>query len=331
MSLALRLGVIVDSEAKLALIKTAVGQVGQRIDYSALLACDDNSGVSATVLAELEQIQNLDAWVVDLNHTGIKSSDVEKVLLSAPLVASIPVIVCDSSEMRDGAAERLQWLNRLITRLQRVQGEVNLQYQRPASSIWLLAASTGGPNAVSEFLQALPNGLDVAFVYLQHINEGYSPALLNMVSKVCGYSARLAQQGDVLEAGTVTLVDPAAKIEVQNNGTLMRFDEPWKGCYRPSIDQLAANLARTRAFRGGIIIFSGMGDDGAASSRLIAQNNGLVWAQEPDSCVVDSMPQAALQTGCVQRTGSPGELAQALAQHLHLLQERQSHESSATH
>lgn len=327
----LRLGVIVDSEEKLALIKTAAAQAGQKLAYSALLD-DDGLGLTPLALAQLNKVENLDAWLVDLNHSGTKVSPrTEQVLLSPSLTADTPVIVCDSSELQEGPAERYQLLKRLKLRLQRIQGEVNLQHHRPASSLWLLAASTGGPSAVCEFFRALPGNLDVAFVYLQHINEGYSPALLNMLSKAGNYKACLAQQGAVLEAGSVTLVDPSARIEVQNNSTVICFDEPWLGRYQPSIDQLAANVARTRSFRGGMIVFTGMGDDGASSSRLIAQQKGQVWVQAPDTCVIDSMPQAALQTGCVQFSGSPSQLAQALSKHLSLLQEQQRDESSATH
>ncbi|WP_020210730.1 chemotaxis protein CheB [Gilvimarinus chinensis] len=326
----LRLGVIVDSEAKLALIKTVAVQVGQKIECSVLVSAN-SGGVSPSELAQLETIQELDAWLVALNYADAQAAKTEQVLLSPSLASDIPVIVCDSSELSYGPVQQCQWLKRLKLRLQRVQGDVNLLSRRAASSVWLLAASTGGPSAVCEFLQALPSELDVAFVYLQHINQGYSSALISMLSKAGHYRPRLAHQGGVLEAGTVTLVDPAYRIEVQNNGTLVCFDDPWKGPYQPSIDQLAANVARTHSFRGGMIVFTGMGEDGVASSRLVAQQKGLVWVQKPETCVVDSMPQAVLQTGCAQFSGSPIELAQALSKHLHHLQEQQLNESSATY
>ncbi len=62
----------------------------------------------------------------------------------------------------------------------------------------------------------------------------------------------------------------------------------------------------------GVIIFSGMGNDGAASLRIFEAAGGRVWAQAPTSAVCPAMPQAALDTGLVQRSGDPAELALAL-------------------
>ena len=41
----------------------------------------------------------------------------------------------------------------------------------PARQVWLLAASMGGPAAVKAFLDALPGGLPIGFVYAQHIDR----------------------------------------------------------------------------------------------------------------------------------------------------------------
>ncbi|MDO3383184.1 chemotaxis protein CheB [Gilvimarinus algae] len=336
MAAPLRLGVLVDSEAKLTLLKTAVSQVGQRIDYCALVPGPDASEtMSVLSLDELEQVSDLDAWLVDITHAEDDTRlSPGAAILSALLSAPSPVLLSDSSELGSGPAERMAWVARLKSRLQRLIGEVNLQSQKAANSVWVLAASTGGPSAVSDFLRALAPDLGVGFLYVQHINEGYSPALMNMISKAGHYPAGTAKQGSVIGANTVTIVDPVKRVEIQENSTLVLHDEPWGGCYQPSIDQLVANLARTHRQRSGLIVFSGMGNDGSASCRFIRQQRGQVWVQDPDSCVLDSMPAATLQTGCVDRIGTPADLAQSLEIFLrqsNFDEEPQAHESSATH
>jgi chemosensory pili system protein ChpB (putative protein-glutamate methylesterase) len=42
-----------------------------------------------------------------------------------------------------------------------------------ADQVWLLAASLGGPAAVKAFLDALPGGLPIGFVYAQHIDSSF--------------------------------------------------------------------------------------------------------------------------------------------------------------
>ena len=63
----------------------------------------------------------------------------------------------------------------------------------------------------------------------------------------------------------------------------------------------------------GVIIFSGMGNDGAAALPVFAAAGGRVWAQSPASAVCPAMPQAAIDTGLVQQTADPAALASALA------------------
>src|SRR5690606_7778431 len=113
---------------------------------------------------------------------------------------------------------------------------------------------------------------------------------------------------------TVTVIDPVHRVEVLENTTLLVHDEPWSGPYQPSINQLTANVARTLRTPSGLIVFSGMGDDGDLGGRLIKQRKGQVWAQSPESCIIASMPEAVIGSGCVDRTGTPRELALALAE-----------------
>ncbi|MBU2884427.1 chemotaxis protein CheB [Gilvimarinus agarilyticus] len=339
MSAPLRLGVLVDSEAKLSLLKTAVGQTGQKIEYCALVpSVDDDKQTEVPILSldDLDRISGLDAWLVDIIHAEDDAGYVPGApILNALLSASQPVILNDSSELGSTPADRLAWIRKIKSRLQRLIGEVNLQHQQAAPEVWILAASTGGPAAVCNFLQALEPNLGLGFLYVQHINEGYSPTLMNMVSRAGEYPAVMGEQGSVIQANTVTLVDPMQRVEVQENSTLILHDEPWGGCYQPSIDQLAANLARSHRNRCGMIVFSGMGEDGSASCRFIKQQGGAVWAQALDDCVVDSMPTAAIATDCVEFSAKPNELAQALAQRLHkqepFTEEPFAHESSAIH
>jgi chemosensory pili system protein ChpB (putative protein-glutamate methylesterase) len=62
----------------------------------------------------------------------------------------------------------------------------NIEIVLPAEHIWVLGASLGGPNAVKEFLDALPKGLPVGFVYAQYIDARFQKALIQTLSRL-GY------------------------------------------------------------------------------------------------------------------------------------------------
>jgi chemosensory pili system protein ChpB (putative protein-glutamate methylesterase) len=301
----LQLGILVDSAHKQQALTHLVTQSGHAVSCHLLLSAQD---------AANQQVldQPLDAWVIDVAEDYCD----EQHLLDALFAQSrVPIILSDSSEFTAGSEDHSAWLRRTGLRLQRLRGDINLQQANPASELWILAASTGGPAAVKRFLAQLPANLGIAFLYVQHIDANQATTLNRMMSNAGSYPAIVATQGIVLEANSLTLVTARDSVEILENGTLViNYGKSWKGSYAPSIDQLAANAARIYRERCGLIIFTGMGDDGAASCRLIKQVGGKAWAQSPDDCTSDSMPVSALATGCISLSGTPEYLARSLAQ-----------------
>ena len=57
---------------------------------------------------------------------------------------------------------------------------------------------------------------------------------------------------------------------------------------------------------------TGMGEDGAAGLGAIQAAGGFTIAQSPDTCVVDSMPRAAIERGFAARVVSLSGLASVL-------------------
>ena len=55
-----------------------------------------------------------------------------------------------------------------------------------------------------------------------------------------------------------------------------------------------------------------MGDDGVDGLRIFEAAGGRVWAQSPESAICPALPQAALDSALVQRSGDPAALAAAL-------------------
>lgn len=301
----LQLGILVDSAHKQQALTQLVTQSGHKVGRHLLLSAREAAN------QQLVQ-QELDAWLVDV---AADYCDEQHLLEQLFAQSRVPIILSDSSEFAPGSEEHSAWLRRTGLRLQRLRGDINLQQANPASELWVLAASTGGPAAIKRFLAQLPANLGIAFLYVQHIDANQAVTLNRMMTNAGSYPAMVATQGVVLEANSLTLVTARDPVEILENGTLVvNYGQSWKGSYAPSIDQLAANAARIYRERCGLIIFTGMGDDGAASCRLIKQLGGKAWVQSPDDCTVDSMPVSALATGCVGLSGTPEYLARSLAQ-----------------
>jgi chemosensory pili system protein ChpB (putative protein-glutamate methylesterase) len=340
----LRLGILVDTLLKQQYLTTMIVQSGHRICYRGLISVAIN---------ELPEINTaIDVWIIDAaegagEETGQEADDKDKEtgeetgesaarkanderepggrIAEAPAITAIdyllehvtvPVILSDSSDQKPGSESHSAWLKRMTQRLHRLSGDINLQQANRASRLWVLAASTGGPAAVKDFLHYVPSGLGLAFLYVQHIDTNYAATLIKMMGGAGQYNAELASHGTVLQQDTLALVTAERRVDVMENGTLSVTAETWGGCYAPSVDQIAANVARVYRERSGLIIFSGMGDDGAASSRLIKQQGGQVWVQTPSSCASSSMPDAALAAGGVSFSGTSEELAHQLTRYM---------------
>jgi len=324
----LRLGIVIDSAQKQLSLTQLISQCGHELGAQVMLGdavplfrtgvdnpsfgylSADNESDPSSPDSATNNNDAIDAWVIDVAAEFCEDSPLIEHIFSQ---YQAPVILSDSGDFTNGSEEHQAWLRRTRQRLQRLNGDINLQQAEPANELWVLAASTGGPAAVKRFLAKLPSDMGIAFIYVQHIDPNQSSTLNRMMSSASHYEAMTASQGAVLERNCLVLITAKDRVEILNNGTIAVAEgQSWNGDYAPSIDQVAANAALIYRERCGLIIFTGMGDDGAASCRLIKLQGGKVWAQTPSDCTSDSMPTSAIATGCVSLTGTPEALAQAL-------------------
>lgn len=177
-------------------------------------------------------------------------------------------------------------------------------------NVWILGASIGGPESVKRFLSLLPADLPVAFVLAQHLGKDFEKLLAQQLDRVSQFRVKKAGNGDYLKHGEVLVVPVKNRIVFGNEGVVSVLEEPWKGHYKPSIDEVIYDITHNFKQHTGIIILSGMGADGVeASIHFHKQYQGIVWAQESASCIVSSMPDSARKADIVSYSGSPEDLA----------------------
>ena len=262
----------------------------------------------------LQTIKRIDVWLVEIDTFSLERND-ETLLFEKWLFGlQEPVIFGEGNTynaMEDGFNS---WVRQLTTKLLRVSSNLYLsqQEQKRADFIWVIAASTGGPEAVKEFLDVLPAGLGVGFLYAQHIELTQKQTVVSTVTRSSPYRGRLANHGDILCADTVTIVPIKQELDILSDATLVVRDKDWGGEYRPSIDKVVATVAERFGSKAGTIFFSGMGEDGVIGARLMARRSGRVWIQAAPTCASAIMPLAINRTGCVTASGSPSQLANYL-------------------
>jgi chemosensory pili system protein ChpB (putative protein-glutamate methylesterase) len=185
-------------------------------------------------------------------------------------------------------------------------------------SVWALGASFGGPQMLKRFLGAFDHAPEVAFVIAQHIGEGFTEVLANQLNRCGPVRVECAGAGMPLVAGCayVAPVNERLRIDAQGRFYCVAEPEPHRP-YRPSIDAVMAEVARRYGPRSGTIVFSGMGADGTAGACRIAAAGGTVWAQDAESCSIDSMPRSVAATGKVSHIAAPEQLAAAFSRRRH--------------
>lgn len=249
----------------------------------------------------------IDAWLVDAG--GLDEDAVDALLEHS----DAPLLISEPMPPQAAYQSHRRWRQRLLSKLEEVAVKAEASGAGAApDAVWVLAASTGGPEAVRRFLAVLPP-LPLALLYAQHIDPKFDLVLADALAST-SWPMLLCSGETRLVAGRVLVAPAERQIQLLAFDRVVATRQLWPGPYRPGINHIAAQVARQYRAAAGLIVFSGLCDDGAVGARVMQASGGTVWVQQPEDCIAPAMPEAALATGCVSFTGSPEQLAAALVQ-----------------
>lgn len=175
--------------------------------------------------------------------------------------------------------------------------------------VFVLGASIGGPEAVRDFLTAMPSGFPVLFILAQHMGEEFLELMSTQLRKAIALTVRNPTHGEHVGHGEVLIVPTTHRLQVDRDGVVTLAHLPEKPPYSPSIDLVLTDVADQFGADAGAIVFSGMAHDAVEGSKYLKGKGGVVWVQDPDTCVISSMVDGAREAGIVTFTGSPAQLA----------------------
>jgi chemosensory pili system protein ChpB (putative protein-glutamate methylesterase) len=252
----------------------------------------------------------VDAWVFDA-----RSEDVLELLLTTGRF----LLPADNIPPRENAVALSTWAQSLVTQLDvalsagAAHGDAgSTDRWGEVRGVWLLAGSAGATSAVQDFLNAFRQPPPVAFLYAQHLDPALGHVLRRFTPQNTQFSQCTSEGVRALKPGMLIMISPRYKLVLNPFGQLTSTRQPWTGPHTPDINELLVILSHAQLPSPGVIVFSGMGDDGVDGLRIFEAAGGRVWAQSPASAICSAMPQAALRSGLVQRSGDPVELAAAL-------------------
>jgi len=178
-----------------------------------------------------------------------------------------------------------------------------------------IGASTGGPDALSTVLSALPANLPVPVVVVQHMPPVFTKQFADRLNGRCALTVREAEPGVPVVAGQV-LVAPGdfhLRVRTTNGRVRAHLDQgvPENYC-RPAVDVLFRSVVDTYGGRVLGLVLTGMGADGARGAAEIVRAGGSVFVQDEATSVVWGMPGAVTAAGLAARQLPLGEVASAV-------------------
>ena len=177
-----------------------------------------------------------------------------------------------------------------------------------------VGASTGGPAAVTEVLQALPTNFPIPVLLVVHINEPFGTAFAEWLDGQISGRVAYARNGEPLASaeGRVVMAPPGRHLVVRGGRVHLTSDPERHSC-RPSVDVLFESVAREFGRSAAACLLTGMGRDGAKGLLDIRRAGGLTMAQDEATSIVYGMPREAAILGAAERVLPLGEIGPALA------------------
>jgi two-component system chemotaxis response regulator CheB len=215
--------------------------------------------------------------------------------------------ICDTIKGAYAARFRLKQLGKHLNVQPKLKADVMLDKPRASDfidttdKIVVVGASTGGTEALREFLVTLPIDCP-GIVIVQHMPEHFTTAFAARLNELCNIRVKEAANGDSVVRGQALIAPGNRHCLIKRTGARYHVevkDGPLVSRHRPSVDVLFRSAARYAGSNAVGIIMTGMGDDGAQGMLELKQSGAYTIAQDEESCVVFGMPKEAIKLGAV--------------------------------
>ena len=157
-----------------------------------------------------------------------------------------------------------------------------------------VAASTGGPPAISRLLGGLPNTFPVPVLVVQHMAHGFVEGFAKWLDSTVPLRVKIAEDGEPLLPGVAYVAPQERHLGARPSGCVTLSDDPPVGGFRPAATYLFQSAAEAFGRQVVALILTGMGRDGVDGLRHVRDAGGLTVAQDEASSVVFGMPGAAV-------------------------------------
>jgi two-component system chemotaxis response regulator CheB len=259
-------------------------------------ASDNSLTIRALELGAVDFVRK-PSGPVSIDLVGVRSE-----LLRALIAASMVRVPHAMSPLRIEAAEDTAAREPLRT--------------GPARELVVVAASTGGPKALSEMVAGFPSSLSAAVLIVQHMPGDFLRSFAKRLGQICPLPVAVGAQNDIILAGRIYLApgDRHMSVVMTNGVPRIGIDRGPAVCgVRPSADPLFRSAAHSFGESVVGVVLTGMGRDGSEGLRAVRAAGGGAIVQDRASSIIYGMPRSALALAGADRVVAPALVGKAVS------------------
>jgi len=180
----------------------------------------------------------------------------------------------------------------------------------------VIGISTGGPQGLKYLIPQFAEDFPVPIAVVLHMPVGYTEMYAEKLNSLSGLHVTEAREGDLFRAGVVLIAPGGRHLTFRRNSeesVVAHLDaRPQDTPHRPSVDVLFESAAEIFGARTLGIVMTGMGSDGLVGASCIKAQNGHVYTEAEETCVVYGMPAAVAEAGFSDRSVPLNLMASAI-------------------
>jgi two-component system, chemotaxis family, protein-glutamate methylesterase/glutaminase len=179
-----------------------------------------------------------------------------------------------------------------------------------------IGASTGGVQALTEVLSALPATAPGTLI-VQHMPARFTASFAERLNTVCAVEVKEAVDGDSVIPGRVLIAPGGLHMRLRRSGAryyVEVVDGPDVHHQKPSVEVLFDSVAKYAGANAVGAILTGMGDDGAQGLLNMRRAGARTIAQDEATSTVFGMPMEAIKCGAAEKILPLQDVAKMLIQ-----------------
>ncbi|MCE5313719.1 MAG: CheB methylesterase domain-containing protein [Armatimonadota bacterium] len=173
----------------------------------------------------------------------------------------------------------------------------------------VIAASTGGPQALAQLLPRFTSSFSGTIIVAQEMRNGFTRVLADMLNQTCNLPVHEPVDGQILQPSRILMTPSNCRLVL----TSCDFGEPGRQILvedvadspelrHSRIDYIMTSVAGAFGKRTVGVLLTGVGTDGREGMRAIHSAGGVTIAQDSASSVVFDLPLCAIEAGIVHET-----------------------------